>query len=194
MLFFGYTHICQEINIFSFAVNNTVIEAFIFVWALLIGLWWLYKLAKKRKNRELQRNFFKQNSGLLLQQQLSSNHDTVKETKIFTLKELERAIGEFNEDKIVGQGGKCTLYEGMLEDDNIVIIKRFEKVGGKRLEEFIDEVIVLSQINKKNMVKLLGCCLETKVHLLVYEFIPNGNLYRHLQFKTMISYYLGKGD
>jgi serine/threonine protein kinase len=82
----------------------------------------------------------------------------------------------------------------MLEDGNIVIIKRSEKVGGKRLEEFIDEVIVLSQINKKNMVKLLGCCLETKVHLLVYEFIPNGNLYRHLQFKTMISYYLGKGD
>jgi serine/threonine protein kinase len=82
----------------------------------------------------------------------------------------------------------------MLEDGIIIIIKRFEKMDGKRLEEFIDEVIVLSQINNKNMVKLLGCCLETKVPLLVYEFIPNENLYRHLRFKTMISYYLGKGD
>ena len=82
----------------------------------------------------------------------------------------------------------------MLEDGNIVIIKRFEKMGGKSFKEFIDEVIVLSQINNNNMVKLLRCCLETKVPILVYEFINNENLYWHLRFKTMISYYLGKDD
>ena len=62
--------------------------------------------SKKRKNRELiKRNFFKQNGGLLLQQQLSSDHDSVKKTKIFTLKELERATDDFNESQILGQGG-----------------------------------------------------------------------------------------
>jgi hypothetical protein len=66
MLFWLNTHICQEINIFLFAVNNVVIGAFIFVWALIISLWWLYRLAKKRKNKELQMNFFKENNGLLL--------------------------------------------------------------------------------------------------------------------------------
>jgi len=104
----------------------------------------------------------------------------LKKTKIFTLKELERATDGFNEYKILGQGGQDTIYKGMLEDGSIIAVKRSEKVGGKRLEEFINEMIVLSQINHRNVVKLLGCFLETEVPLLVYEFIPNGNLYRHL--------------
>jgi serine/threonine protein kinase len=178
MLLWLNSHICQELNIFLFAA---VIGAFIFVWALLISIWWLYRLAKKRKNRELiKRNFFKQNGSLLLQQQLSLDHDSVKKTKIFTLKELERATDGFNEYKILGQGGQGTIYKGMLEYGSIVAVKRSKKMGGKRLEEFINEMIVLSQINHRNVVKLLGCCLETEVPLIVYEFIPNENLYRHL--------------
>ena len=64
MLLWLNSHICQELNIFLFAA---VKGAFIFVWALLISIWWLYRLAKKRKNRELiKRNLLKQNDGLLL--------------------------------------------------------------------------------------------------------------------------------
>jgi hypothetical protein len=68
----------------------------------------------------------------------------LKKTKIFTLKELERATDGFNEYKILGQGGQRPIYKGMLEDGSIIAVKRSEKVGGKRLEEFINEMIILS--------------------------------------------------
>ncbi|KAL9407079.1 hypothetical protein Peur_004051 [Populus x canadensis] len=147
---------------------------------LLVGIWQLYKLVKKRKNIELKKKFFAQNGGLLLQQQLSSSDGSIQKTKIFTSKELEKATDRFNDNRILGQGGQGTVYKGMLADGMIVAVKKSKMVDEEKLEEFINEVVILSQVNHRNVVKLLGCCLETEVPLLVYEFIPNGNLFEYI--------------
>ncbi|GKV49690.1 hypothetical protein SLEP1_g56428 [Rubroshorea leprosula] len=147
---------------------------------LVIGAWWLSKMLKKRREMKLRSQFFKQNGGLLLQQQLSSTEGNVERTKIFSTKELERATDNFNRNRILGQGGQGTVYKGMLVDGRIVAVKKSKGLDEEKVKDFINEVIILTQINHRNIVKLLGCCLETEVPLLVYEFIPNGTLFQYI--------------
>ncbi|KAK9214113.1 hypothetical protein WN944_006101 [Citrus x changshan-huyou] len=133
----------------------------------------------------LKEKFFKQNGGLLLQQMLNSyDGSVIDRCKLFSSKELDKATNHFNVNRILGQGGQGTVYKGRLEDGRIIAIKKSKLAVDDeelyKLEEFINEIFILSQINHRNVVKLLGCCLETEFPLLVYEFIPNGTLYQHL--------------
>ncbi|XP_041011329.1 wall-associated receptor kinase-like 10 [Juglans microcarpa x Juglans regia] len=146
---------------------------------LVSGGWWSYKVVKKRKGMKQRQRFFQRNGGLLLQQ-LSTREANVENTKLFNSKELEMATNHFNVNRIVGQGGQGTVYKGMLGDGKIVAIKKYKLMNEARLQDFINEVGILSQINHRNVVKLLGCCLETEVPMLVYEFIPNGTLSQYL--------------
>ena len=129
--------------------------------------------------------FFKQNGGLLLQQQLSSHEANVENIKLINSKELEKATDNFNENRILGQGGQGTVYKGMLAEGRIVAVKKSKVIDeGKQLEEFINEVVILSQLNHRNVVKLIGCCLETEVPMLVYEYVPNGTLSHYVNGQT----------
>ncbi|XP_030967041.1 wall-associated receptor kinase-like 22 [Quercus lobata] len=144
---------------------------------LLLITWWLYKVIKKRNKIKLKQKFFK---SMVLRQQLSSNENNVQKAKLFNSKELEKATDRFNENRILGKGGQGTVYKGMLIDGRIVAIKKCNTVDEGNLEQFFNEIIILSQINHRNVVKLLGCCLEKEVPLLVYGFIPNGTLFQYL--------------
>ena len=152
---------------------------------LVLGNIGLYKVVKRKRETRLKRKFFKQNGGLLLEQQISSNETALEKTKIFTSKELEKATDNFNLNRILGQGGQGTVYKGMLTDGRIVAVKKSIIVDESQIEHFINEIVILSQINHRNIVGILGCCLETEVPLLVYEFISNGNLFQLIHNQDM---------
>ncbi|KAK2632537.1 hypothetical protein EUGRSUZ_L01427, partial [Eucalyptus grandis] len=172
-----FSHFCP----LSFG-NAVALASVVGLGALLLCLFsrWLYKYIKKRKETKLKEKYFKRNGGLLLERELSTPEGNVERSKLFNSKDLGKATNNFDNSRILGQGGQGTVYKGMLTDGKIVAIKKSMAIDKRKIEQFINEVVILSQINHRNVVKLLGCCLETEVPLLVYEFIPNGTLYQYL--------------
>ncbi|KAM3344865.1 hypothetical protein P3S68_024574 [Capsicum galapagoense] len=147
--------------------------------SLLVSVTWIFLDLKRRKILKSREKFFKQNGGMLLKQQMSSNLN-----KVFTIEELKKATNNFAKDRILGVGGNGVVYKGVLPYQRIVAIKKSKQLEQNQIEEFINEVVILTQINHKNVVKLLGCCLETEVPLLVYEYISHGTLHHHIHTKN----------
>eukprot|EP01018_Ginkgo_biloba_P012530 Gb_37840 [translate_table: standard] len=92
----------------------------------------------------------------------------------------------------LGSGGYGVVFKGDLSDGTFVAIKKSIKEVHDQQDDdqFINEVIILTQIDHKNVVKFLGCYLETQSPLLVYEYVPNGILSEHLNRDHHQNYFL----
>ncbi|KAE8788709.1 putative serine/threonine-protein kinase [Hordeum vulgare] len=101
-------------------------------------------------------------------------------THIFTYEELDAATDGFGTANELGAGGFGTVYKGVLRDGSVVAVKRLYKNSYKGVEQFANEVDILSRLRHPNLVALYGCTSSCRDLLLVYEFVPNGTLADHL--------------
>ncbi|KAK9047916.1 hypothetical protein SSX86_033122 [Deinandra increscens subsp. villosa] len=104
--------------------------------------------------------------------------------KIFQVEDLEDATDNYAEYNILGKGGNGTVYKGTLPDKRIAAIKKSQRLDQNQRNQFINEMVILAQINHPNVVQLLGCCLETDVPMLAYEYVSNDTLHRHIHNRT----------
>ncbi|KAL7262994.1 hypothetical protein ACSBR1_001206 [Camellia fascicularis] len=141
---------------------------------------WLYWILRKRK-------YIKRKRKVLFAKWWIDIATTTLQTREISSRKLKEAV---EKGKIVGQGGNGIVYKGTLADGRVVAIKecKFKEVDQSQIEQFINEIVVISQINHQNVVKLLGCCLETQIPSLVYEFMTNGTLHDHIHEEPAISW------
>ncbi|MFS7973404.1 putative protein kinase RLK-Pelle-WAK-LRK10L-1 family [Helianthus anomalus] len=104
--------------------------------------------------------------------------------QVFTYEELEVATDNFSDSRELGDGGCGTVYHGKLLDGREVAVKRLYEHNYKRVEQFMNEVAILTRLDHENLVKLYGCTSKrSKELLLVYEYISNGTVADHLHGK-----------
>ncbi|KAL8476658.1 hypothetical protein ACS0TY_029084 [Phlomoides rotata] len=101
--------------------------------------------------------------------------------QVFDYSELEVATDNFNPSRELGDGGFGTVYYGVLSDGREVAVKLLYENNFKRVEQFMNEVEILTKLRHKNLVTLHGCTSKrSRQLLLVYEYIPNGTVADHL--------------
>ncbi|KAJ4806952.1 Wall-associated kinase family protein [Rhynchospora pubera] len=170
---------CHKKDILTFTLK-IIIGTSVGALFVVLACFGLFILIQKRRLIKTKQRFFEQNGGRLLQQ---INTTTFK---IYSIEELEQATNKFSEECILGRGGHGIVYKGIFEDGTVTAIKKSKLMEEDETNEFAKEIVILSQINHKNVVKLLGCCLEVKVPVLVYEYISNGTLYHYIHDKQTL--------
>ncbi|XP_024200443.2 leucine-rich repeat receptor protein kinase HPCA1 [Rosa chinensis] len=145
---------------------------------LSIALVGVYALQRKRRAND-------QRSRAPLHAWISkSSLPQLKGARLFSFKELKDCTNSFSEANDIGSGGYGNVYQGVLPTGEMVAIKRAKRESILEGIEFKAEVELLSRVHHKNLVSLVGFCLEQDEQMLVYEYVPNGNLMDSLSGKS----------
>ncbi|KAM1568838.1 hypothetical protein ACFX10_034024 [Malus domestica] len=94
----------------------------------------------------------------------------------FRLGTIETATNKFSDDNKLGEGGFGAVFKGTLGDGHEIAVKRLSKSSTQGVQEFQNEVVLVAKLQHRNLVRLLGFCLEGEETLLVYEYVPNKSL------------------
>ncbi|XP_037439468.1 wall-associated receptor kinase 4-like [Triticum dicoccoides] len=155
-----YKEVCSP----NFPTNAKIIVGAIgglLVMVIMVFFWLL--IEEKRKMKE----HFEKNGGPTLEK--------LNNIKLFKKEDIRKIQKSSN---IIGSGGFGKVYKGCIGDNNeLVAVKEPINVNSANKGQFANEIIIRSRVIHRNIVKLVGCCLQVEVPILVYEFVPNGSLH-----------------
>ncbi|XP_056689783.1 G-type lectin S-receptor-like serine/threonine-protein kinase At1g11330 isoform X2 [Spinacia oleracea] len=160
-----------ETNKWKVTVAVTVILGTAVLVVFLYSLWrWLHRRHAGKITLNKESNWHNNMVGARL------SDAEFQDLPLMKFESLVLATDNFSESKKLGQGGFGPVYKGTFEDGQEVAVKRLSRASGQGQQEFMNEVVVISKLQNRNLVRLLGCCVEGEEKLLVYEYMPNKSL------------------
>nr|GLL38389.1 G-type lectin S-receptor-like serine/threonine-protein kinase At4g27290 [Ipomoea trifida] len=102
--------------------------------------------------------------------------DEEMECPMFDLATVSAATHNFSNNNMIGEGGFGAVYKGKLAEGKEIAVKRLSRQSLQGKQELQNEMALISKLQHRNLVKLLGCCLEGEEKMLIYEFMPNNSL------------------
>ncbi|KAL8098514.1 hypothetical protein AgCh_031332 [Apium graveolens] len=107
---------------------------------------------------------------------LSSNAEENLKLPLFDFRRIANCTTNFSQNNKIGEGGFGPVYKGMLEDGQLVAVKRLSDSSRQGIDEFKNEVSLIAKLQHRNLVSLLGYCIEEQEKILIYEYMPNKSL------------------
>ncbi|KAG5059266.1 hypothetical protein JHK87_000295 [Glycine soja] len=99
---------------------------------------------------------------------------------VFTYEKVAEITNGFASENIIGEGGFGYVYKASMPDGRVGALKLLKAGSGQGEREFRAEVDIISRIHHRHLVSLIGYCISEQQRVLIYEFVPNGNLSQHL--------------
>ncbi|KAK3431749.1 hypothetical protein EUGRSUZ_E03664 [Eucalyptus grandis] len=104
------------------------------------------------------------------------NKDDALKLTVFSFDNILLATNKFSTTSKLRQGGFGSVYKGKMNDGKEVAVKRLSSSSAQGVQEFENEIVLISKLQHRNLVKLIGCCNEGDEKILVYKYLPNKSL------------------
>ncbi|XP_023741992.1 receptor-like serine/threonine-protein kinase SD1-7 [Lactuca sativa] len=163
----------------KFRNEAAVTVAIVSVGMLLISIFGYFLRRRRRRlirEERIRRELLGYDS---LSTSIGDAHNSI-ELVSFSLRSILEATGSFSVENKVGEGGFGSVYKGSLPGNREVAVKRLSARSSQGREEFMNELRIIAKLQHKNLVRLLGCCVEEDEKILLYEYMPNRSLDKFL--------------
>ncbi|KAL3851255.1 hypothetical protein ACJIZ3_013137 [Penstemon smallii] len=179
----AYSELVDERNNRVAIIVSVIASLFVASICLFLA-WWMCK--RKRKNAKSAHgngeNGVSGSSEIVLRSDMDNVN--IEELPLYSFEILANATNNFDLGKKLGMGGFGPVFKGKLANGRDIAVKRLSAASGQGFDEFMNEVVVISKLQHRNLVRLLGCCVEKEEKMLIYEYLQNGSLDVFLFDKT----------